>query len=131
MTIEAGLVPTTDREVRQNAISPGFFKTIGTTIVAGRDFEDRDLRPVAEGGVPVAIVNQAFVKRYVGARNPIGTKVGQGTGPDVIANMEIVGVVADINYRGVREDWEQVFFPSSATPTRACRLPTCVRWTNR
>jgi predicted permease len=111
MTIQADQRTTTDREVRQNAISPGFFATLGTRLIAGRDFDDHDLRTVADGGSPVAIVNQAFARRYFGDRNPIGARLGQGGGPDVTPDIEIVGIVADINYRGVRDDWEQAYFP--------------------
>ena len=91
--------------------APGFFATLGTRIVAGRDFDERDSLPVSEGGQRVAIVNEAFVKRYFGGRNPLGARIGQGSGPDVKPDIEIIGVVANISYRGVREEWEQAYFP--------------------
>jgi hypothetical protein len=41
-----------------------------------------------------AIVNEAFVKRYLTGRNPLGARICQGSGPDAQPNIEIVGVVA-------------------------------------
>lgn len=110
MTIQADQRITTG-DIHLNAITPGFFTTLGTRIVMGRDFEERDSRPVAEGGLRVAIVNEAFVKRYFGGRSPLGARICIGSGPDAKPNLEIVGVAANINYRGVREQWEQAYFP--------------------
>ncbi len=111
MTIQTSQRITTDREVHLNAVSPEFFATLGTRIVAGRDFDERDSLPVSEGGRRVAIVNEAFVKRYFGGYGPLGARIGQGTGPDVRPDTEVIGVVANISYRGVREEWEQAYFP--------------------
>src|SRR5262249_55450727 len=80
----------------------------------GRDFDERDSLPVNEGGQRVAIVNEAFVKRYFGGRNPLGAHVGMGTGPNVKPDTEIIGVVEDISYRSIRERWEQAYFPIGA-----------------
>ena len=107
MTVLAAQRMTTERDVRLNAVSPGFFATIGVRIVEGRNFDDRDMRSPDAGGSPVAIVNQAFVRRYFGGASPIGARIAQGRGPDVTPNAVIVGVVSDFNYRGVREEWEQ------------------------
>jgi len=111
MTIQTSQRIITDREVHLNAISPGFFATLGTRIVAGRHFDERDSLPVSEGGQRVAIVNEAFVKRYFGGRNPLGARIDYGTGPDVRPDIEVIGVVANISYRGVREEREQAYFP--------------------
>jgi len=111
MTIQADRRITTDREVYLNAVSPEFFTTLGTRIVAGRDFVARDTLPAGEGGVCVAIVNQDFAKRYFNGRSPLGAHVGLGSGPDAKAAVEIVGVASNISYRGVREEREQAYFP--------------------
>jgi predicted permease len=111
MTIQTSQQIITDRVVRLNGVSPGFFATLGTRIVAGRDFDERDSLPVSGGGQRVAIVNEAFVKRYLGGHSPLGARIAPGSGPDVKPEVEIIGVVADISYRGVREDWEQAYFP--------------------
>jgi len=113
MTIQSDMRRITDRDVNLNAISPGFFATLGTRIVAGRDFDERDSRPADEGGQRTAIVNEAFAKRYFEGRSPLGARICQGAGPDAKPNIEIVGVVADFSYRGLREESEQAYFPLS------------------
>ena len=120
LTIQAGERYITDREVQMNAVSPGFFATLGTRIVAGRDFNEHDSLdvapvnqplPVSKSGQRAVIVNQAFVKRYFGGRNPLGARVAMGSAPDAKPDSEIVGVVENISYRNVREQWEQAYFP--------------------
>src|SRR5437773_1972983 len=69
LTIQSGERFTTDREVQMNAVTPGFFETLRTRIVAGRDFHEHDSLdvagvhqslPVSEGAQRVAIVDEAF-----------------------------------------------------------------------
>lgn len=114
MTIQTNERITTDRDVNLNAISPGFFATLGTRIVAGRDFDERDSRPVGEAGPHSAIVNEAFANRYFGGRSPLGARICEGSGPDAKPDIEIVGIVADFSYRGLREESEQAYFAISA-----------------
>jgi len=114
MTIQSDRRITTDREVHINAVTSEFFRTLGARIVAGRDFVDRDTLNASAGGVCVAIVNEAFAKRYFNGRSPLGARVGLGTAPDVKTAVEIVGLVANISYRGVREEWEQAYFPMNS-----------------
>src|SRR5262249_53769572 len=111
---------TTDREVQINAVTPGFFATLGARIIAGRDFNEHDALnveavhqslPVNESGQGTMIVNEAFVKRYFGGRNPLGARVAMGARPDAKPDTEIIGVVENISYRSVREQWEQAYYP--------------------
>jgi predicted permease len=111
MTIQASQRFTTDRLVHLNAVSAEFFATLGARIVAGRDFDERDSRPATDSRRRVAIVNEAFVKRYLGGQSPFGVRIGVGSGTDVKPDVEIVGVVSNISYRGLREEWEQAYFP--------------------
>jgi predicted permease len=120
LTIQAGERYITDREVQMNAVTPGFFATLGARIVAGRDFKEHDSLnvaavhqslPVNESGQRTVIVNEAFVKRYFGGRNPLGARVAMGSAPDAKPDTEIIGVVENISYRSVREQWEQAYFP--------------------
>jgi predicted permease len=123
LTIQSGERFTTDREVQMNAVTPGFFETLGTRIVAGRDFNEHDSLdvtrvnqslPVSKNGQRVVIVNEAFVKRYFGGRNPLGAHIAMGSRPDAKPDTEIIGVVQNISYRNVREQWEQAYFPIGA-----------------
>lgn len=111
MTIQTTERITTDRDVHFNSVSPGFFATLGIRLIAGRDFDQRDSRPVGEAGQRSAIVNESFVKRYLAGRSPLGVRIVRGSGPDAKPNIQIVGVVADFSYRGLREDLEQAYFP--------------------
>ncbi len=99
-----------------NGISPGYFKTLGIPLVAGRDFDERDERMPPAGGpslLPrVAIANETFAKRYLDGQSPIGRRVGFGRDPGTPTPIEIVGLVADAKYSGVRDDTPpQLFFP--------------------
>lgn len=101
----------TPNDVNLNAVTPGFFNTMGIKILAGRNFDTRDVRAPADPGYRSAIVNEAFVKRYLGRRNPLGVRIGEGSGPDTKADIEIVGVMSNFSYRGLRENSEQAYFP--------------------
>lgn len=111
VTILAGKRIATDRDVNLNSVTPGFFQTMGIRIIAGRNFDDRDVRASGETGWRSAIVNEAFVKRYLGGRNPLGARICMGSGPDAKPNIEIVGVMSNFSYRGIREESEQAYFP--------------------
>jgi predicted permease len=111
MTILADKRISTDRDVNLNSVTPGFFQTMGIRIIEGRNFDERDAPAPGESGWRSAIVNEAFVKRYLGGRSPLGLRIGEGSGPDVKPNIQIVGVMSDFSYRGLREDSEQAYFP--------------------
>ena len=85
---------------RDNAIfiaaGPGFFATMQTPLLAGRDFEERD-----RGAPNVAIVNQAFAARYFLNRNLIGQYLS-ATVTRPPSDLQIVGVVKDVATRSLR-----------------------------
>ena len=111
MTIESDKRIVTDRPVHLEPITPGLFTTLGTPVIAGRDFDERDaLPPVAERWRSV-IVNERFARRYFGDASPLGHRVGLGDREGVRTNIEIVGVVRDFSYRDLREQTEQAFVP--------------------
>ncbi len=85
--------------VNFNQVSPGYFETLGTPLVAGRDFNDHDTPRVPD----VAIVNQAFVRKYFGSANPLGRtfRVNNNT---PTPPTEIIGVVKDVKYSSLREE---------------------------
>jgi hypothetical protein len=100
----------TDRVLTMR-VGAGFFSTLGAELVAGRDFDEREMRTPGdpERAARSIIVNESFARRYFGGRNPVGQRVGQGNRPDVATNTEIIGVVRDFNRRTLREDAEQAF----------------------
>jgi predicted permease len=81
-----------------NEISPDHFRTMGISLVLGREFTARD----AEGAPLVAIVNETFARYYFGSENPIGRRFGWRAleNPGAI---EIVGVVRDSRHGSMRE----------------------------
>src|SRR5260370_20418079 len=110
MTIQTNERITTDRDVNLNAVSPGFFATLGVRVIAGRDFDERDSRPAGETGLRSAIVNESFAKRYLAGRDPLGARICEGSGPDAKPNVEIDGGVTHFSYRGLRDESEQAYF---------------------
>jgi len=76
-------------------VSPAYFDTLGIAILRGRGFTSSD----ATGGPPVAVVSEAFVRRYLGGREPLGTRLEvplMAFGPPQVAVREIVGVVRQV-----------------------------------
>jgi predicted permease len=85
---------------RDNAVfiaaGPGFFATMQTPLISGRDFDERD-----QGSPNVAIVNQAFAANYYPNRNPVGQYLS-ATVTRPASDLQIVGVVKDVNTRSLR-----------------------------
>ena len=89
-----------ERRVYKNEVSPAWFSTYGIPFVSGRDF---DLREQTRNPT-VAIVNEAFVRRYFGGKNPIGQTIREIGGPnDPTPALAIVGVVKDAVYVSLRD----------------------------
>ena len=90
--------------------SPGFFKTLKIPVLLGRDFTDQD-----DAGAPkVGIVNEKFVKRYLGDANPLGRHVGMGIDPGIKTDIQIVGVVGDTKYENMRDEIPyELYLPSA------------------
>jgi putative ABC transport system permease protein len=86
--------PQARRRVSLNIVTPGFFETYRTPLVAGRDFRAAD-----EGRSRVAIINQTAARYYFSGRNPLGAHFQFD---DDSQPYEIVGVVADAKYSDVR-----------------------------
>jgi predicted permease len=93
VTIE-GRATTAPETALRNAVGTGYFAVLGTRIVAGREFGPADDRVAPK----VAIVNAAFVRAYLGGRDPMGILIGQDT-----PEYRIVGVVGDVRHIHVRE----------------------------
>src|SRR5688572_2518239 len=102
-----------------NRVSPGYFATLGTRILSGRDFDARDTR----GSTAVAIVTQSFSDAYlkgagVGARFKIpDDRDGaspQHAGKHPGTEYEVVGVIADTKYMDIREVQPRILFTPSA-----------------
>jgi predicted permease len=101
---------------RQRFVSTGYFTATGTRILKGRNFGPDD-RP---NTTPVAIINQAFVKRYLAGREPIGLRFAAGyPAPDPRNEVLVVGVVEDVRQKSVSDEAEPAFYaPLSQVPFR-------------
>ncbi len=93
--------PERERVSFMNLLSPGFFRTMGTRLIAGRDFADSD----RQGAPDVAIVNEAFARKFFNGENPVGRTVTLPSfSKDPATSHEVVGYVQDAVYRSVRQD---------------------------
>jgi predicted permease len=89
--------------VREIHVTPGYFETVGMTMIEGRTFDERD----RDGGPRVVIVNQEFAKRYFAERSAIG---GHLTFDRDGRSREIIGVAGDAKYNDLREQAPEVVF---------------------
>jgi predicted permease len=95
--------PDTDMNSRYNEIGPDYFRTLGVPLVSGREFSRAD----AIGAPKVAIVNEAFAKKFNLGRDAVGKRIGErGKTPDT----EIVGLVQNAKYSDVKREVPPVFF---------------------
>ena len=91
-----------------NAVAPGYFRTLGIPLLAGRTFTASD----ADDAPRVAIVNEAFVRMLDLGRDVVGRRMGQG-GRGTEFDMEIVGVVADAGYDDVKYQGQPLHYLAS------------------
>ena len=89
-------------------VSPGYFQTLGISILQGRDFSASDTRD-APG---VVIINSDLARKYFGAQNPIGRRVEMGFRDGV--PLEVIGVTSDVRQTGLQADpYPGMFLPYS------------------
>jgi len=98
--------PDTDTNASVNEIAPAYFKTLAVSLVAGREFALAD----SVDAPKVAIVNQAFAKKFNLGRDAVGRHIGQGTGSGTKLDIEIVGLVPDMKYSDVKRKIPPQYF---------------------
>jgi len=90
------------RLIPENWVAPKYFETLGTPLLAGRDFSPQD-----QGGPLLAIINQLMARYYFRDRSPLGMHVSFD-GDE--RSYEIVGVVGDAKYEEIREKtWRTIY----------------------
>jgi predicted permease len=97
-----------------NWVSPEYFKTMETPLLAGRDFNDRD----TPNSPKVAIVNEAFVRQFANGANPVAKRLWQKAElgqPQIV--YEIVGLVKNTKYQDLREDFPPLVYVPIAQGT--------------
>jgi putative ABC transport system permease protein len=102
-----------------NMASPGYFETFGIRIVRGRAFTDHD----RAGTVPVAVVNETFVRQYLTDIDPLTERLAvqqlipgiRQLGPAI--HWQIVGVYADVRNAGPGQDgFPEIVVPFAQSP---------------
>ena len=97
--------PDTDDGARYNEVSPGYFRTLGIPLMSGREFT-----PADAGDAPkVAIVNEAFTKKFGLGRDAVGKRMSNGRSGTKL-DTEIIGVVRDAKYSEVKQKVPPLFF---------------------
>jgi putative ABC transport system permease protein len=106
-----------DALVNFNFVSPSYFETMRTPLLAGRSFNDADTKTSA----PVAIVNESVAKRFFLGSNPIGKFFRVESDPGKPAPpIQIVGLVKDAKYDSLREtNSVTAYFPITQVPEHA------------
>jgi len=109
-----GTPPDQSSQADMLQVGPNFFETLHIPFLAGRGFNTSDFKLAASNSGPTpalaptpVIVNQAFVKQYVGKENPLGKRFGESAGDanePPSAGYEIVGVVRDTKYSDLRRE---------------------------
>ncbi len=113
----AGALP----QVEQRSVYPDYFRVLGIPLRAGRSLEETDTMHAAG----VAVVNEAYVKRYLPGENPLGKRLslpdqfykvnrqGFSAGELTPDQVEIVGVVADVKQHSLEETPEPAIYLSN------------------
>jgi predicted permease len=92
--------PDVDSNSRVNEAGPGYFRTLGIPLIAGREFTRAD----AAGAPKVAIVNEAFARKFKLGRDAVGKRMKRGGSPGTELDIEIVGLAEDAKYNNVKRE---------------------------
>jgi predicted permease len=107
--VEGHQVAFADRPTESLTLTlPGYFETMRIPLIAGRTFIAQD----GPKSLPVAIVNQAFAKKYFAGVNPVGKHMQAGLGDGTLSHpmREIVGVVGNIKRQGLTVESDPQYF---------------------
>jgi putative ABC transport system permease protein len=116
-----GYVPKSrkDSVVWTNSIGVGFFATMETPFIAGRDFNDHDTMHAPL----VAVVNETMAKKFFGSPAAAMGRTFRNGFIEISDPIQIVGVVRNTKYLGLREEGEAIaYYPLSQLPP--------MRWAN-
>jgi predicted permease len=103
--------PNEDLAVYVNNVSPGYFETLGTPLLLGRDFSAQDTL----NSPKVVLINETMMNYFFRGTNPIGRQVSLAAGPP----MEVIGVVKDAKYVNLREKFRRIAYQSCWQTTNA------------
>ncbi|HKS42898.1 MAG TPA: ABC transporter permease [Blastocatellia bacterium] len=89
-----------DTNAGQNYIGPNYFSAMGIPLLKGREFNASD----TANSQKVAVINESFVRRFLGDREPVGARFAFGAGDKTKPDIQIIGVVKDSKHANVREE---------------------------
>ncbi|HEY7237054.1 MAG TPA: ABC transporter permease [Gemmatimonadaceae bacterium] len=99
-----------------NAVSDGYFATLGIPMLAGRDFDSRETKTSS----PVAIVNEAFAKKFFTTAAAVGRRFQKQEGNKWSDPIEVVGVVGTTKYQSLRDSAQPImYFPRAQQSAEA------------
>jgi predicted permease len=111
-----------ETDAQRVAVSPGYFGALAIPLLTGREFTDRD----SAAAPKAVVVNETFVKRYLGNANPIGRRLQFGASTPPKLDREIVGVVAD-SRDDVRDPGKETIYSPYAQWDNPARIVFYVR----
>ncbi|HEY6291648.1 MAG TPA: ABC transporter permease [Terriglobia bacterium] len=101
-------MPETNNDVLHNVIGPGYFATMDIPLLVGRVFGPQD----TDSSPKVAVINETMARQYFPGGSPVGSRFGVGDDPKHSSDIEVVGVVKDAKYQGLRERrWPAAYYP--------------------
>lgn len=114
--------PDTDCNSRYSEVGPEFFETMDMRLIAGRGISASDI----QGATRVAVVNEAFAKKFNLGTDVVGKFLGYGRDRDSL-NTLIVGFVKDVGYSEVKGEIPPVFYTAWQQNSRANYMAYYVR----
>ena len=106
------------RAAQFRAVNHGYLPALGVPLLRGRWLEEGD----DEDAPPVALVNEAFARRFWPGRDPIGQRIALARGRDRVWR-EVVGVVGDVRHASLREPAQpEVYVPFQQEPQFFMRI---------
>jgi predicted permease len=121
---QAPAIPGQEPTANYKIVTPQFLKAMGTRLVAGREFTERD----NEAGTPVALISETVARRYWPQSSALGSQLtllarvysGQNSGP--AQPLEIVGVVKDVRNDNLWRPEAAIYVPFAQHPMPAVFL---------
>lgn len=101
--------------------SPGYFRTVGVPLREGRPLRAADTAEAPQ----VALVNESFVKRFLGGRSPIGRRLRLETGDPASPWRSIVGIVGDVHGQALDQPAAaEIYVPLAQQPSQRVTIVT-------
>jgi putative ABC transport system permease protein len=121
LTVEGHPVMSTGQTptVQHTVVEPGYFRTMGITLLAGRDFTDADTKDAPD----VTIIEERLARQYWPNESPLGKRVRFGPPEDNEPWHTIVGVVSTVRDQSVQEETRpSVYLPHQKVPVPSMSL---------